>query len=48
MIQINTEKAKQFLEDEEFQKSYRKAEESLTNIQNGTGEGAEWLGRSAC
>ncbi len=44
MIQINTEKAKQFLDNGKFQTSYRKAEESLTRIQNGTGEGAEWLG----
>lgn len=44
MIQADTEKAKQFLKDGEFQKSYRKAEESLGRIQDGSGEGAEWLG----
>lgn len=44
MIQIKTDKAKPFLKDGEYQESYRKAEESLTHIQNGSGEGAEWLG----
>lgn len=44
MIQLDTEKAKQFLKDGEFQNAYKKAEESLSAIKNRTGKGAEWLG----
>lgn len=44
MIDIDISRAKQFLTDEEFNKAYSKAEESLKKVQDKTGEGSEWLG----
>lgn len=45
MIQVDTGKAKQFLTDKEFNRAYRKAQESLAKVQKRTGEGAaDWLG----
>lgn len=44
MIKVDISRAKQFLDKEEFQQAFRKAEASFQSVQDKSGAGAEWLG----
>lgn len=44
MIHIDTRRARKFIPDEEYRIALDKAGESFTNVQDKSGEGAEWLG----
>ncbi|MDZ7660568.1 hypothetical protein [Fodinibius sp.] len=44
MIDINTSRAKQYLAEDEFSRAYEQAEKAFKTVQQGSGEGSEWLG----
>ena len=44
MIEINTSRAKQFLAESDYSEAYNQAEKAFKTVQQGSGEGSEWLG----
>ena len=44
MIEINTDRAKQFIAEDDFNQAYKQAEKAFKLVQQGRGEGSEWLG----
>ncbi len=44
MIEINTSRAKQFLAESDYIEAYNQAEKAFKTVQQGSGEGSEWLG----
>jgi glucose-6-phosphate isomerase len=44
MIEIKTNRAKQFLAEDKYREAYRQAQKAFELVQEGRGEGAEWLG----
>lgn len=44
MIEIKSNRAKQFLSEDEFSQAYEKAKNAFKKVQKGSGEGSEWLG----
>lgn len=44
MIDIKTDRAKEFLAEDDYSGAYSQAEEAFELVRQGSGEGAEWLG----
>ncbi|NBB77716.1 MAG: glucose-6-phosphate isomerase [Bacteroidetes bacterium] len=44
MIRVDTDNARSFLTDDEFESAHRRAEQCLQQVKEGTGQGSEWLG----